>query len=420
MKYSEPHLNKDCRPYSNDNLYTSRYATLPGPVETGTRSIHIPNPTSPEPDKPATRHPEGPSLPPLSTYTPPPHPFRTPIEAFQDGIGRRLDDGTISPAKAQSWRVTFEAQLAHHMTTLNALPAGTISPIPDPDTAVPVSPPPVIDLVTPLPTIINLITPTPETPNPQSTPPWPKWECSPRRTETATKIANQVDRIKGRQAVQGASPTYHTEESLRVIPAHSPDPSGTFGRYTPDDELTPISQLTNVSTPANDIPLKKTSTPTTDARTHTQGPGPTTPSPLQSWHQLENPAPEPTAMPAPLDFGAISPPPNTDSSISDNLPDNKEPVPQGHFRTNPQRQRLITDHFKSDPPAPSRPREQKKTGANASRVRKNGTMSRHQHTKTNMPLTHTNTNPLSSVGDISVYGEELEEAQTEALFQLAD
>jgi len=93
---------------------------------------------------------------------------------------------------------------------------------------------------------------------------------------------------------------------------------------------------------------------------------------------------------------------------------------------NPQRQRLLLEFFMSEPgprfdaPGPPRPQELNRTGANASRVRKNATMSRHQHTKRHTPLTHTNTTPLSTAGDISPNKEEMEEAQLEALFQLAD
>lgn len=47
-------------------------------------------------------------------------------------------------------------------------------------------------------------------------------------------------------------------------------------------------------------------------------------------------------------------------------------------------------------------------------------MSRHRRIKKHSPLTHANTNPLSTIGDISPDLVEIEEGHLDALAQLAD
>ena len=105
MRHSDPHLNINCRPYSHENLYTPKYATLPEPDRTGTQSAYAPtqihtNPPPP-PSKPQHHEPHPrPAFSPLprfSDYTPPPHP---PTEAFHDDLERLVEEGTISPASA--------------------------------------------------------------------------------------------------------------------------------------------------------------------------------------------------------------------------------------------------------------------------------------------------------------------------------
>ena len=77
----------------------------------------------------------------------------------------------------------------------------------------------------------------------------------------ASEAPYQVNKNKGRQAVQGASPVHHTEELLRRVFAQCPDP---YGRHTPDhtphrqtvNPVTPISQLTDICSPADSHPLE--------------------------------------------------------------------------------------------------------------------------------------------------------------------
>jgi len=294
MRYSDPHLNKGCKPYSVGNLSSSIHAA--------------PNEITQE--KPKGQGTQGdPSPPPPATKPIPRSPFHTPTEEFLDAINLHVEQGTMSPDQIQHRRNLYQTELARHLTNLRGnsgttglnpppLPAGSISPVPDPDTSIPdaeAPPPPtfpappiphVIDLSTPqapaLAPLVDLVTPEPTTSSATTpTPPWPKREYSPGREETAKTCAQVVHRNKGWQAVQGASPLHDTEDSLRALPRHPPQPTGPFGTYTPT-----VEEYNDEEEPSPDTPKRRTG--------------------------------------GPLAFGTISPPARTDTPITNNLAANEE------------------------------------------------------------------------------------------------
>ena len=436
MKFSDPHLNKDCLPYSQDNLSASKHADPSTTKETK-------NPTmGPVPLKP------------LASHTPPPDPFRTPTEEFLDTIDQGLDNGTLSPGTAHWMRLLFQS---HLLEVSKGLPHGTISPLPDPDTALPdaaneTSPldpttppgaPLIIDLITPpAPTtalegptalIIDLTTPPApkefnaqnqafnepaKAPSPSPTPQWTRRGRSPETEELAKACGTTIHKFKGYQAVQGASPAHDTEASLEPIPTHAPGPSGMFGMYT---------------------------LPTTSLISPIKGP--------PKAYTPEAEGPFPSSNPAPLEFSSISPPKHTDTAISNNLPANREsltleaPSPLQSWHTlekdhpepekvapkekgkpsspymNEQRQQYMQSWAEEvSPPPPRRQRKPTKTlsGANETRYRKNGLMSRHTHITKHSPRTHTNAIPLSTRGSPSPEWEGIDSQQRNALYELID
>jgi len=214
--------------------------------------------------------------------------------------------GLVDPPTAQQWRSAFQTHLAKLLETPappQPLPLGSISLVPDPDTVVPdrapTPPSPVNNLTTPTP-FFDITSPS--LPGSPPSPPWPKPKCSPHGTETVTKVAHLVYRVKGGQAVQGAYPIHHTEELLRAVPTQSPDHTGPFRRYTPELEVTPISQLTNVSTPTGSLHADQS---------------PAAPAPAAAAHPSTQPV---------LDFDTISPARGQDTSIISNDPANREPA----------------------------------------------------------------------------------------------
>ena len=311
MKFNDPFLNKGCKRYSNDNLSDSIHAAPASgvkgldakttkPRRCGKQTIsgrpkgtRLEEATTERDTFTTTENPPKP----LDNPTPPPHPFRTPIEDFTHMIDRRLDEGTLTPAGAHQMRITFQRHYLEVTAaiTIAPLPHGTISPLPDPDTNLPdspppptPSPPPAIELTT-TPDVIDLITPEPalydltNSPTSSPTPPPEKREYSPGREELAQLCGQAVHRNKGRQAVQRASPVHNTEDSLRAIPTHAPASSGIFQAYSP--EIATTLETTTGHTSAKDTPIV-------------------------------------------LEFGDISPPIHTDSTMSNNLPANRNPANQ--------------------------------------------------------------------------------------------
>jgi len=210
-------------------------------------------------------------------------------------------------------------------TTPLPLPAGSASPVPDPDPSIPdAAPSPdlpvVIDLTTPPalapvcnlthtpPGFVNLTTTeTPTTYDHTPTPPWTKRQYSPEREELSRLCGEEVHKIKGWQAVQGASPQRDTEAALTAITSHAPAASGMFGTYTPEtttDQASEAPLATSADAPfdhplefgsisppiqtdmiiTNNLPANEEPTPAMDPPT---GAPPPIPSPLQSWHQHE-------------------------------------------------------------------------------------------------------------------------------------
>ena len=420
MKFGDPHLNKDCLPYSNGNLSHSRHAAPD--AEKPTPETH----RNSKDTAPITRQ----TLPPLADPNPPQDPFRTPVEHFLDLIDERLDNGSLTPTEAQRMRNTYQRFFSDILRDLppGLHPHGTISPMPDPDMVIPdynpiidlttpQAPAPITDLTShPVPEVVDLITPpalapaptTPSTsqpPTPRSPPP-EKREYSPEREELAQLCGQEVHKNKGWQAVQGASPAHNTEDSLRAIPTHAPASSGIFKTYSPDATATPARFPDNaegallafgtVSPPAG------TDSPISNNLTANEEPNPRDPSPFLQWHQVED----------------------IDGNTGKTLP-KKPPKAGSPFHTNAQRRKLLESkpehstpvhHPKTTHQAPPA----RRSGGNEVRLRRNGLTSRYTHTIKNTPLTGSNINSLSTKGSLSPEEEEVDHQIWEAIWAVAD